>query len=193
MTEIEGIKQKSISYLTFKIGDEVFASHVAHVNNILEVTRITKVPKTPDYMKGVINLRGSVLPLIDTRIKFGMPPTEFTSNTCILVLDIQVQKDLVKLGILVDSVQEVIEIDEKDILPPPNIGMNINTDFINGMFKMEDEFIMILNMDLIFSTEDLANLKQIYDSVKNTMDVSEMEEAEESPKASTTRKKKEIV
>ena len=84
----EGFTLKTDSYLTFKLGEETFGANVSKVLNILEMTKITKVPKSPGYMKGVINLRGSVLPLIDTRIKFDMPETEYTANTCILVLDI---------------------------------------------------------------------------------------------------------
>ena len=100
------------SYLSFKLGDELFAANVAKVLNILEMVKITKVPKAPEYMKGVINLRGNVLPVIDTRTKFGMTPTEFTKNTCILVLDIIVDGEDIQVGALVDSVQEVLEITE---------------------------------------------------------------------------------
>jgi purine-binding chemotaxis protein CheW len=89
---------ESNSYLTFKLGEEEFGVHVSQVLNILEMTRITGVPKTPDYMKGVINLRGMVLPVIDTRIKFGMPETEYTSNTCIIVMDLDLDGDTVHIG-----------------------------------------------------------------------------------------------
>lgn len=99
------------SYLSFKLGDEVFAANVSKVLDILEMTNITKVPKAPPYLKGVINLRGTVLPLIDTRIKFGLSPTEFTPNTCILVLDIKIENEGLQIGSLVDSVQEVMEIE----------------------------------------------------------------------------------
>jgi purine-binding chemotaxis protein CheW len=148
------------SYLTFKLRDEIFGANVAKVLNILEMTKITKVPKSPAYMKGVINLRGSVLPLIDTRIKFDMGETVYTPNTCILVLDIEMGGDTVHVGALVDSVQEVIEIDEATIQPPPSIGSRYKSEFIDGMAKMGDDFIMLLNMDLIFSTSELTLLKE---------------------------------
>lgn len=147
------------SYLSFKLGDEVFAANVSKVLNILEMTNITKVPKAPPYMKGVINLRGTVLPLIDTRIKFGLSPTEFTPNTCILVLDIKIENEGLQIGSLVDSVQEVMEIEPHQILPPPNIGSKFHSEFITGMYKVrEDQFIMILDVDKVFSSDELKEL-----------------------------------
>lgn len=147
------------SYLTFKLRDEIFGANVTKVLNILEMTKITKVPKAPSYMKGVINLRGSVLPLIDTRIKFDMGATIYTANTCILVLDIEIGGDTVHVGALVDSVQEVIEIDDANIQPPPSIGSKYKSEFIDGMAKIGENFIMLLNMDLIFSNSELTLLK----------------------------------
>lgn len=147
------------SYLTFKLEDEIFGANVSKVLNILEMAKITKVPKAPNYMKGVINLRGAVLPLIDTRIKFDMGETNYTTNTCILVLDIDMAGESVHVGALVDSVQEVIEIDEASIQPPPSIGSKYKSEFIEGMAKINDDFIMLLNMDLIFSTDELSLLR----------------------------------
>ena len=152
------------SYLSFKLGDETFAANVSKVLNILEMTKITKVPKAPDYMKGVINLRGTVLPLVDTRIKFGLTATEFTANTCILVLDIQIGDESLQVGGLVDAVQEVLEIEPHQILPAPNIGSKYHSDFIVGMYKAtEEQFIMILDMDKVFSVEELV---QVADSAQ---------------------------
>ena len=105
------------------------------VLNILEMTKITRVPKAPVYMKGVINLRGSVFPLIDTRIKFEMEETVYTTNTCILVLDINMNGESVHVGALVDSVQEVFEFDDRQIQPPPSIGTKYKSEFIEGMAK----------------------------------------------------------
>jgi purine-binding chemotaxis protein CheW len=154
------------SFLSFKLGDETFAANVSKVLNILEMTKITKVPQAPAYMQGVINLRGTVLPVIDTRIKFGLSPTEFSANTCILVLDIEIENESLHIGGLVDSVQEVLEIEPHQILPPPNIGNRYKSQFINGMFKLtEDEFIMLLDMDKIFNVEDLAILGEHASSI----------------------------
>jgi purine-binding chemotaxis protein CheW len=147
------------SYLSFKLGEEIFGANVTKVLNILEIAKITKVPKAPLYMKGVINLRGSVLPLIDTRIKFDMGETVYTPNTCILVLDIDISGEVVHVGALVDSVHEVIEIEDTQILPPPSIGSKYKSEFIEGIAKINNDFIMLLNMDLIFSRSELSLLK----------------------------------
>ena len=156
---IEG-KYKSNSFLTFKLSEETFAANVEKVTNILELTKITKVPKAPEYMVGVINLRGNVLPLVDTRIKFDLGKTEFTNNTCILVMNIKINNNTVHIGALVDSVQEVIEIDLKSVEPSPSIGDKYKSEFIEGMAKHNDEFIMLLDMDNVFSSDELTILKQ---------------------------------
>ena len=153
------VKAETSSYLTFKLGEETFAANVSKVLNILEMIKITKVPKAPPYMKGVINLRGSVLPLIDTRIKFGMSETEFSTNTCILVLDLYLNDESVKVGALVDSVQEVIEISADQVQPPPSIGTKFKSDFIEGMAKAGEEFIMLLDVEQIFSTDEIVVIK----------------------------------
>ncbi len=147
------------SYLTFKLGEEEFAAHVSRVLSIMEMVKITKVPKSPDYMQGVINLRGQVLPVVDTRIKFGMTPTEFTANTCIVVMEVNVNGEEVQVGTLVDSVQEVLEITEDQIQPPPSIGSKYKSEFISGMAKVEEKFIMILDMDKVFSAEEMMNVQ----------------------------------
>ncbi|NOQ25350.1 MAG: chemotaxis protein CheW [Bacteroidales bacterium] len=150
---------KSNSFLSFTLGDESFATNVAKVLNILEMIKIIKVPKSPDYMLGVINLRGSVLPLIDLRIKFGMKQTAYTTKTCILVLEVEIDKELLKVGALVDSVQEVFEVTPEKIQPPPNIGSKYKSDIIYGIAKISEEFIMLLDMDKIFLTQELTDLK----------------------------------
>lgn len=158
-------KYKSNSFLSFTLGEETFAANVAKVLNILEMMKITKVPKSPDYMLGVINLRGSVLPLIDLRIKFGMKQTAFTTKTCILVLEVEIDKDLLKIGALVDSVQEVFEFAPEKIQQAPNIGSKFKSDIIYGVAKISEEFIMLLDMDKIFTTEELINLKHRPDKI----------------------------
>ena len=151
-------KNQIKSYLTFKLGNEEFAAHVSKVLNILEMTPITKVPKAPDYLKGVINLRGAVLPVIDTRIKFGMPETEYTNNTCIIVLDIDVDGESVHVGAIVDSVQAVLEIDNNQIMPLPTLGSRYKSEFIIGMAKVDERFIIILNMDAIFTVDEITSI-----------------------------------
>lgn len=148
------------SYLSFKVGEELFAASVEKVLEILEVTKITKVPKSPAYMRGVINLRGSVLPVIDTRQKFGMPPMAETVNACIMVLNIEMEGDTLMLGALVDAVQEVLEIEQGQIKPAPSIGSKYKSEFIEGMAKVQEHFIMILNMDKVFSSDELITMKE---------------------------------
>lgn len=144
------------SYLSFRLGEEMFSADVSKVLEILEMRPITKVPRSPSYMRGVINLRGSVLPVLDTRIKFGMPATEDTVDTCIVVLNVIMEGEPLTLGALVDSVEEVLELTEADIEAPPTIGSKFNPEFMHGMVKMDDNFIMVLNVDKVFSTDELV-------------------------------------
>lgn len=146
------------SYLTFRLDEELFAVSVSKVLEILEIRQITKVPKTPVYMRGVLNLRGSVLPVIDTKFKFGMNKTEDTIDTCILVLTIEMDGENLTIGTLVDAVQEVIEIDTKQIGLPPSIGSKYRSDFIKGMIKLNEQFIMLVDLDKIFNSEEMFML-----------------------------------
>jgi purine-binding chemotaxis protein CheW len=149
---------ETVQYLTFKLADEVFALDVAKVREILEITNITKVPQTPDFMRGVINLRGSVVPVIDMRLKFGMSQIEQTVNTCIIVVEVNMDGDTTVLGALADSVQEVVEMEPDSIEPSPHIGTKLNTEFIKGMGKVDGRFVIILDIDRIFSSGELSDL-----------------------------------
>jgi purine-binding chemotaxis protein CheW len=149
------------SYLTFGLGNEIFATNVSKVLEILEIPKITKVPRSPAFMRGVINLRGSVLPVIDARSKFGLTETNDTVNSCIMVLEISMQEQNVKIGAVVDEVQEVIEITPVEILPAPSIGSKYRGEFIQGMVKANEQFIMVLDLDKVFSTEDASILQQV--------------------------------
>jgi purine-binding chemotaxis protein CheW len=143
-------------YLTFLLGDEVFALDVSHVREILEFSTVTKVPRTPDYMKGVINLRGSVVPVLDMRLKFGLGQVDKTVNTCVVVVEVVCEGQVTALGALVDSVQEVFELEHDQIEPAPKIGTQLKTDFIKGMGKKDDDFVIILDIDRLFSSDELA-------------------------------------
>ena len=153
------ITQDINSYLAFRLGEEIFATNVDKVLEVLEIQKITKVPQTPVYMRGVINLRGEVLPVIDTRIKFNMPQAEDTERTVIIVFDLQLKEKKIMLGAIADSVKEVLEINEKDIKPVPELGSEYNSKFIQGMYKSHEDFIMLLDIDEVFSIEELINLK----------------------------------
>ena len=151
--------QKINSYLSFSLGEEDFAVNVSCVLNILEMSRITRIPRAPEYMLGVINLRGEVLPLVDMHIKFGMESAEIDSNTCILVMDLVLDGEEIKVGALVDSVKEVHEIQPEDILPAPSIGSRYRSDVIEGLYKNKEAFIMILDMNKIFTLDELYEIK----------------------------------
>lgn len=147
------------SYLTFVLGEEVFACHVNKLLHILEIPYITDIPGSPPYMRGIINLRGKVLPVIDTKIKLGMPPTEFTKDTCIVVMDINLDNDSLLVGVLVDSVQEVLEFDADKMLPAPNLGSKYHSEFITGIVRKDEKFIMVLDIDMVFSLDEIDFLK----------------------------------
>jgi purine-binding chemotaxis protein CheW len=147
---------ETTQYLTFKLDEEVFALDITKVREVLDLTTITKVPKTPEFMRGVINLRGSVVPVVDLRLKFGMTPTERTVNTCIIITEVTVDSETTILGALADSVQEVMDLGPDQIEPAPKIGTRLNTEFLKGMGKHNDRFIILLNIDRVFSTDELA-------------------------------------
>jgi purine-binding chemotaxis protein CheW len=143
-------------YLTFKLEDEVFALDIGKVREVLDFTLIAKVPQTPDFMLGVINLRGTVVPVVDMRLKLAMTRTETTVNTCIIIVEIEIDGETTVLGALVDSVQEVMDLDPDQIEPPPRIGTRLNTKFIKGMGKRDNQFIIILDIDKVFSADELS-------------------------------------
>lgn len=146
-------------YLTFKLGNEVFATDVAKVREVLDLTTITSIPRTPAFMRGVINLRGSVVPVVDLRLCFDMSKTESTRNTCIVVVEVWLDNEAIVIGALADSVEEVIDLEPQQIQPAPKIGTQIRTDFIKGMGKRDTQFIMILDIDKVFSAEELAGVR----------------------------------
>ena len=147
---------KISQYLTFKLGDEIFAINVTQVREVLELTSITKVPRAYDFMRGVINVRGSVVPVVDLRLKFGMTRTEQTKDSRIIVIDLKIDDDQITLGAMADSVHEVMDLLPDQIEEPPKIGSRWKTEFINGIGKRNDEFIIILDIDRIFSTDEIG-------------------------------------
>ena len=157
VSSINGTRQ----YLTFQLDDEVFAIDVANVREILEYNSVTRVPKSPEYMRGVINLRGSVVPVFDMRLKFGMTGTERTINTCIVVVEVSYEGEDIIIGALVDSVQEVFELEADQIEPAPKIGTHLRTEFIRGMGKRDETFIIILDIDKVFSIEEITSIQEM--------------------------------
>lgn len=145
-------------YLTFTLAGEQYAVEVYKVKEVLEYTTVTRVPRTQEFMRGVINLRGSVVPVIDLRLKFGLGATEKGVDTSIIVLELEIAGDTVVLGTLADAVREVINLDESQIEPAPQIGAKISTNFIRGIGKQDEHFIIILNIDRIFTEEELSGV-----------------------------------
>lgn len=150
----------SNQYLTFNLDGEMFALPVSQIREILECTHMTRIPQTPDYMRGVINLRDRVVPVIDMRTKFGLETASDTVDTCIIIVHVQIEDEATMLGALVDSVQEVLELTSEQIEAPPRMGTRLNTAFLSGMAKVEDNFAMLLDIDKVFSSEELAVIQQ---------------------------------
>ncbi|MEO8596924.1 MAG: chemotaxis protein CheW [Candidatus Solibacter sp.] len=146
-------------YLTFKLGEEVFAIDVSKVREVLDFTTVTKIPRTPDFMSGVINLRGNVVPVVDLRLCFEMSHTEKTVNTCIVVVEMLVEGEPTVIGALADSVEEVIDLEPDQIQPAPRMGTQVHTEFIKGMGKRDTQFIMILDIDRVFSSDELSAVR----------------------------------
>lgn len=167
---MENQKKQSGSYLSFKLGNELFAVNVNDVLNILEMTKITAIPNAPRYLRGVINLRGMVLPVVDARLKFNMEEMEYTHNTCIVVMDLDSGKELIHVGFIVDQVMEVLELSDKQIEPPPNLGANYTSEFITGMAKADEAFVMLLDMSKIFSISEIGLLRSENSEVESEPD-----------------------
>jgi purine-binding chemotaxis protein CheW len=144
-------------YLTFDLGKEEYGIEILKVREIIGLMESTTMPQTPDYIKGVINLRGKVIPVIDVRLKFSMPEVEYTQETCIIVVDV----DSVQAGIIVDSVSEVMDIKRDEIEETPNIGQGIDTNFINGLSEKNGKLIILLNIEKVLSFEELEMVEQL--------------------------------
>jgi purine-binding chemotaxis protein CheW len=143
-------------YMTFKLGNELFAINVAQVREVLEVSAITKVPTSPGYMRGVVNVRGQAIPAVDLRLRFGLPAAADTVNTRTIVMELVIDGETTVLGGIADSVHEVIELDAASIDAPPRIAMRWRTEFIQGMGRRGDEFIIILDANAVFASETSA-------------------------------------
>lgn len=149
-------------YLTFMLGGEMYAIGILNIKEIIEYGQPTEVPMMPDYVRGVINLRGRVVPVIDLLPRFGRSSTTVSKRTCIVIIDVETEGDLEgerqDIGIVVDSVSEVLQIPASEIEPPPAFGAKIRADFIAGMGKINGRFVIILNVNRVLSVEELAML-----------------------------------
>ena len=168
-------------YLTFMLGEEVFALNISTVREVLELTNITRIPRTPKFMRGVINLRGHAVPVVDLRQKFGMSPVKETVDTCIIIVECGYEGEDSVMGAMVDSVNEVFEMQPDSIESAPKMGTVIKAEYIQGMGKQEGHFIIILDIGRIFSPEELSMVQQAASAGEPQATASETPPKEEAP------------
>ena len=156
---VKAMVEREGKYLTFTLDEEEYGIGILKIKEIIGMMPITSVPQTPEFVKGVINLRGKVIPVIDLRLRFGMGEIDYTERTCIIVVEIDSQAGTVLIGIVVDSVSEVLNVKGDDIADTPTFGANLNTEYILGMAKMEGGVKILLHIDQVLSAEELSGLK----------------------------------
>jgi purine-binding chemotaxis protein CheW len=156
--DVADATEPAAQFLTFTLGEEVFAMDIRTVREIIQYGPMTTVPLMPGFVRGVINLRGAVVPVIDLQARFGRPAAQVGKKTCIVIFDSLRQDDRVELGLLVDAVSEVIDIAPAEIEPPPSFGTAVRRDFIKGMGKVSNRFVIILEPDKAFDVNEMAEL-----------------------------------
>lgn len=151
-------RNEQLQYLTFMLGGEVFAVGILAIKEIIEYGQLTEVPRMPEFIRGVINLRGAVVPVVDLGARFGKAPTQVSRRTCIVIVEVRDGDGYQVVGIMVDAVNEVLEIPAQNIEPPPAFGAKIRADFIAGMGKVDERFVIILNVDKVLSVDEISEL-----------------------------------
>jgi purine-binding chemotaxis protein CheW len=147
-------------YLTFMLGGETFGIGILCIKEIIEYTGLTEVPMMPPSIRGVINLRGAVVPVLDLAVRFGKQPSDVTKKTCVVIVEIRTDDQRHVMGVVVDAVNAVLKIAENEIEPPPSFGAKIRADFIEGMGKVNGKFVILLNVGQVLSSEELGALSQ---------------------------------
>lgn len=160
MDQVGDIAQTD-QYLTFTLAEETFAIEIVKVREVIDYVHVTRVPRMPAYLRGVINLRGSVVPVIDLKLILGMPSIEKTVDTCVIIAEVMIDGEALHLGMLADSVQEVIDVNPNQIDPPPKLGSMLDTKFIRGMGKRDEGFFIILNIDRVLSVDEIAGIEAV--------------------------------
>jgi purine-binding chemotaxis protein CheW len=156
MTMGDALTSEQIQYLTFHLGGEEYAIGILRVKEIIEYGTLTVVPQTPPSIRGVINLRGNVVPVVDLALKFGIPQSPITNRTCIIIVEVELRGEQTVIGIIADSVSQVIELAPSEILPAPSFGTRVRVDFLHGMGKADKKFSLILNIDKVLSIDELT-------------------------------------
>ena len=157
---VKAMVDKEGKYLTFSLAGEEYGIGILKIKEIIGMMPITTVPQTPEFVKGVINLRGKVIPVIDLRLRFGMDAIDYTERTCIIVVEIEGRAGTIQIGIVVDAVSEVLNVSGKDVEETPTFGAKLNTDYILGMAKMEGGVKILLDIDRVLSGEEVALLEK---------------------------------
>jgi len=157
---VKAMVEREGKYLTFSLADEEYGTGILKIKEIIGLMSITTVPQTPEFVKGVINLRGKVIPVVDLRLKFGMEAIDYTERTCIIVVEIEGESGVVMIGIVVDAVSEVLNIKAEEIEDTPTFGTKLNTDYILGMATMEGGVKILLDIDRVLSAEEVAVLEK---------------------------------
>lgn len=147
-------------YLTFRLGKETYALDILHIKEIIEYGGLTEVPLMPKFLRGVINLRGSVVPVIDLAVRFGRPPLDVGRRSCVIIVEVAYGNDWHELGVIVDAVEEVLELHPDQIEPAPTFGSNLRAEFIRGMGKLDGRFVIVLALDAALSIDEMAQLAE---------------------------------
>ena len=159
-TAIEA-EQKESQYLTFLLGGEMYAIGILNIKEIIEYGQVTEVPMMPSFIRGVINLRGRVVPVINLLARFGKPSSEINKRTCIVIIEVGAEDDRQDIGVVVDSVSEVLDIPATDIEPAPSFGAKIRSEFISGMGKVNGKFVVMLSVNKVLSVEEMSILSGV--------------------------------
>jgi purine-binding chemotaxis protein CheW len=157
---VKDLAEQERKYLTFTLASEEYGIAILKVKEIIGMMPITTIPRTPEFVKGVINLRGKVIPVIDLRLRFDMEATDYTERTCIIVVEIDGPGGTVLVGIVVDSVSEVLSIKGGDTVDAPTFGIQLNTDYISGMAKTEEGVKILLDIDRVMTADEISILEK---------------------------------
>jgi len=173
----------SAQYLTFKIAGETYAVSILRVREILQYESVTKVPATPRSIRGVMNLRGSVVPVVDLAVKLGLPESTLTPRTCVVILEVANEEERMVMGVMADTVSEVIELRAEDVEPPPPFGSRVKVDYLVGMGKADKRFLLVLDIDRVLSAQDLEVAVRMVDEHLGAAPEAEPTPAEATPAA----------
>ena len=173
---IDEVKGESAQYLSFVLDEKLFAFDVLKTREVLSYTKITSIPCTPEYVAGVLNLRGSVVTVMDFRLKFGMPEAPVTDDSAIIIVEANYGDEMAVVGALVDAVKGVLRFEKDQIEPPPKVGMKFSAELINGIGKRNEDFVVILNVDRVFSEEELSLVKENYEPAEIQADGAQQQE-----------------